>query len=211
MQHQHTSPATGGHPAARQTRRLARLCAAFVLFACAQAWVQSPPLDVERRGDRLHVSAPGLHFLEGKPLERLRNGASVTYVLSVTLQSESDGRSRTRVSEKVIFSYGLWEERFAVVEAAAPGRSASHLTAAGAEAWCLDLIDLPVPGGPPSTRFVVRLECSLPDQETGDAPSGLSLATLIDVFSRKAQTTPPRWETSSRPMRLADLKNKAPS
>jgi hypothetical protein len=186
------------------------LCAAFVLLVCTQALVQSPLLEVERRGNRLHVSAPGLRFLEGRPLERLRDGASVTYVLALTVETEGDARSRTGASEKVVFSYDLWEERFAVMEAEPPGRSASHLTAAAAQRWCMDLFGLPIPAGPPSTRLVLKLECSVADEAGSDEPSGLSLSTLIDVLSRKARTASPRWEAVSRPLRLSDLENKVP-
>ena len=38
------------------------------------------PLKVIYDGDNLHVAAPNLHFLTGKPLERLKYGDVVAYV-----------------------------------------------------------------------------------------------------------------------------------
>ena len=40
-------------------------------------------------GDNLHVAAPTLHFLTGKPLERLKYGDVVAYVLQLELLNES--------------------------------------------------------------------------------------------------------------------------
>jgi hypothetical protein len=166
-------------------------------------------LTVERDGDRLRLSAPSLHFLTGKPLERLHDGGSVTYVLSVTLQAERGQPRRVHLTRKVVFSYDLWEERFSVALAEASNRSASHLTADAAEAWCLELLALPVRATPAAEPFVVKLECSLPDEDAqpAEAPSGATLTALIDIFSRKARAAPPRWEAVSGPLRLADLKD----
>ena len=48
-------------------------------------------LDVTFDGDNLHVAAPGLHFLTGKPLERLKNGDTVTFLSQLTLFSDEHG------------------------------------------------------------------------------------------------------------------------
>jgi hypothetical protein len=212
VRHLHNQPKTGdgGRVEPRRGWCRALACAAVALTACVQLWAQSGALTVERRGDRLHLSAPQFHFLEGKPLERLHDGGSVTYVLSVTLQAERGGPGRVRLAQTVVFSYDLWEERYSVVQATPPNRSASHLTAAAAEAWCLDLFALAVPAAPPAKTFVVKLECSLPDEDIqpGGVSPGSTLGTLIDVFSRKARAAPPHWEAVSRPWHLADLTDK---
>jgi hypothetical protein len=36
----------------------------------------------------------------------------------------------------------------------------------------------------------------------------LTLAGLIDLFSRRGRETPPHWEASSGSLRLADLKDR---
>ena len=111
----------------------------------------------------------------------------------------------------MVFSYDLWEERFSVARADEPKTSASHLTAAAAEAWCVDLLSLPASAAPADKTFVVKLECSLreEDAQPADAPATATLTGLIDLLSRKARATPPRWEAVSRPLRLADLKDRA--
>jgi hypothetical protein len=187
------------------------LLTCFAGFACLQMLAQSPSLTVERRGNQLHVAAPQLHFLEGKPLERLNNGASVTYTLALTLTAGSS--ATVRQQERFILSYDLWEEKFSVVQAGSPGRSASHLTAAAAESWCLDSLQLPLPVLSPEKSFTVKLECSYVDSESasGESSSGLTLAGLIEVFSRKKREEPLHWEALSGPLRLMDMKQNASS
>ncbi len=178
----------------------------FVALAAHQALAQPAPLVVERRGNQIHVSAPQLHFLAGKPLERLTNGASVTYVLELSLSA--GGVAATRLQERFILSYDLWEEKFSVVQVGASGRSASHLSAAAAEAWCLDNMPLPLPAVNQEKPFSIRFECSYlegPDAGVEGNPS-LTLAGLIDVFSRKKKEEPAHWEAVSKTIRLMDLK-----
>ncbi len=178
-------------------------------LACLQMLAQSPSLTVERRGNQLHIAAPQLNFLEGRPLERLSNGASVTYSLAVTLTAGNSASFRQQ--ERFILSYDLWEEKYSVVQAGSQGRSASHLTAPAAVTWCLDNLQLPVPALGPERSFTVKLECVYLDNESasGDSSSSLTLAGLIDVFSRKKREEPLRWEAISGPLRLMDMKQHA--
>jgi hypothetical protein len=180
-----------------------------VAFA-AFTFAQSAPVNVERDGDRLHVSAPQLHFLTGEPLQQLHDGRSVTYVFTVSLRVQRGQARGAGVTRQVIFSYDLWEERFSVARADDPKVAASHLTAAAAEAWCTDLLSLPVSAAPADKTFVVELECSLREDAgpPADAPA-TTLTGLIDLLSRKPRATPPRWEAVSLPLRLGNIKNRA--
>ena len=191
-------------------RRLVMLLWAPVAFA-ALTFAQSARLIVEREGDRLRVSAPQLHFLTGQPLAQLHDGRSVTYVFTVSLHVERGPARRAGVSRQVVFSYDLWEERFSVARADDPGASASHLTAAAAAAWCMDLLSLPVSAAPADKTFVVKLDCSLreEDAQAAEAPATTTLTGLIDLLSRKPRATPPRWEAVSPPLRLEDLKSRS--
>jgi hypothetical protein len=184
---------------------------AMALAGCALAWAQPAPMTVERDGDRLRISAPQFHFLTGAPLERLHDGRSVAYALSVSFQGHRGEASGAGLTRQVIFSYDLWEERFSVVQRDDPKVSASHLTTAAAEAWCVDLLALPVRAAPADKSFVVKLECSLREEITPaiDAPPATTFTGLIDFFSRKAPAAPPHWEAVSLPLRLADLNDKA--
>src|SRR5665811_149768 len=67
------------------------------------------PIEVTFDGDNLHVSAPGLHFLTGKPLERLKGAATVVFLSQLTLFSENHDAAIRRVPERFVVSYDLWE------------------------------------------------------------------------------------------------------
>ncbi|HYK91659.1 MAG TPA: hypothetical protein VE398_23025 [Acidobacteriota bacterium] len=187
----------------RQCRQIGLLLC-FAGFLSVRA--QSPLLSVERRDNYLHVAAPQLHFLEGKSLDQLQNGASVAYVFELTLTS--DQKIIARSQQRFILSFDLWEEKFSVVQAGAHGRSRSHLTAPMAEAWCLDSLQIPIPALSPERSFVIKLDCRATmnvDESNEDSSPGLSLAGLIDALSRKGRDAPPRWQAFSNPLRFADL------
>lgn len=195
------------------TRRSLRatLGAAVALAVFVHLSAQPAPLTIERDGDRLRLSAPQLHFLTDEPLERLHDGRSVTYVFTVSLHVQRGGPQGPRLTRQVVFSYDLWEERFAVARLDDPKAAASHLTAAAAEAWSVDLLTLPVRAAPVDRTFVVKLDCSLHEEgaQSADTPSATTFTGLIDLLSRKARAAPPRWEAASLPLRLADLKDRA--
>ena len=183
--------------------------AAIALFVHLSG--QPAPMTVERDGGLLRLRAPQLRFLTGSPLARLHDGRSVTYVFSASIRIHRGGPRVHGLTRQVIFSYDLWEERFSVVRRDDPKVAASHLTTAAAEEWCVDLLALPVRAAPADKAFVVELECSLREENApaADAPSATTLTGLIDIFSRKEPSAPPRWEASSLPLRLADLVDKA--
>jgi len=172
---------------------------------------QPSPLTVERDGDQLRLHAPRLDFLTGAPLQRLHDGRSVTYVFSASIRVHRGGPRVHGVTRQIVFSYDLWEERFSVVRRDDLKVAASHLTSAAAEAWCVELLALPVRAAPADKAFVVELECSLGEENTQarDAPSATTFTGLIDLFSRKEPSAPPRWQAASLPLRLADLIDKA--
>ena len=196
-------------PSRRAFRATLWAAAALAMFVHLSA--QLAPVTVERDGDRLHLSASGFHFLAGEPLQRLHDGRSVTYVFTASIHVVRGGPQGTALTRQIVFSYDLWEERFAVVRLDDPKVAASHLTAAAAETWCVDLLTLPVRAVPADRTFVVKLECSLREEgtEPADTPSATTFTGLIDLLSRKARAAPPRWEAESPPLRLADLKDKA--
>ena len=190
--------------------RYAILLIILAVAACFKLAAQPPPLVVERRGDTLRVTAPRLHFLEGRPLEQLHNGAAVAYEFELSLMAESRSKPVFHRHERFIVSFDLWEEKFSVLQAGPAARTGSHLTAALAEAWCFESLTVPLP--PPSSggSFVIKLSCRLAngDSQGGmESGSGLTLAGLIDMFSRKERETPLRWDAASAPFRPAELKD----
>src|SRR5690242_9755298 len=72
-------------------------------------------LNVRYDGDTIRVAPNNVHFLAGKPLERLKDGSSVAYVAQLDLLNES----RISVAQKrarFVVSYALWEEKFSVTQ-----------------------------------------------------------------------------------------------
>ncbi len=162
-----------------------------------------------RDGDRLRVSAPRLHFLTGKPLDRLRNGSSIAFNAQLALLKDRGGVAAERAVGRCIFSYDLWEEKFSVSALTSPPRSISRLSSTAAETWCLQGLSLPSAGLARDQPFWLRLE--LRAEDTKDRPGvvgefGINLARLIEVFSRPSRAQQPTWLVEDGPFRLADLK-----
>jgi hypothetical protein len=198
-------------PARTRRRHLrAALGCAVGLVVFAELSAQPALLRVERTGDRLRLAAPQLHFLAGPALDRLHDGRAVTYVLSATIEVDRGDPRSTRQTRHVVFSYDLWEERFSATQLDEPRRSASRLSASAAEAWSLDLFELPVRGAPADKTFVVKFECWLREDRAppADAPAATTLPVLSEWFSRTAREAPPRWEAVSPRLRLADVKDR---
>ena len=160
-------------------------------------------------GDRLLVTAPKLHFLTGKSLERLRNGAAVPFDVQLSVSAGKGNPALQRALERFVVSYDLWEERFKVVQLRSSRASGTHLTAAAAEAWCLENISIPSSSIPPDKGLWVKIEIrsaeskpALAVQEEG----GISLATLIDAFSRPARGAQDYRALETGPFSMADLR-----
>jgi len=179
------------------------------LIAGAWAWAAAGELVVKLSEERLRISAPGLHFLSGKPLERLKSGASVEYEFQLTLWVTGRSAPRERRSERHVVSYDLWEEKFSVTARRQPRKPASHLTAAAAEAWCLEDLSLPASAAPADRAFRLRLDVRVMEarnQEGIVGESGLNLRGLIEALSRQGGGGEPHWWVESGPLRLEDLR-----
>jgi|SRR5450432_1171213 hypothetical protein len=168
-------------------------------------------LEVKYDGDNLHLSAPTLHFLIGKPLERLKDGASVAYVAQVTLFGDDRVTPIKRRQGRFVVSFALWEEKFSVTQlgtAAVPPRTVEGLSAAAAEAWCLDSMAVSTLGLEPNTYFWLRFELGTADQKEmanmTEQPV-VSFRKIVEFFSQKPKAGEPRWEPIERRLRLSGL------
>jgi hypothetical protein len=185
-----------------------------VICVCSVlAVVQVSPLQAHLDGDFLHISAPHLSFLNGKTLERLKDGMSVAFVGQLSISSVpnavvQDARSIARFA----FSYDIWEERFSVSRFGdRPGqhRSISHLSAQAAEAWCLENLMLDRSLVPADRPFYVQLDLRADDPQdqlgiVGD--TGINITRLIEIFSRPVKSNQQRWLRTAGPFKLADLR-----
>jgi hypothetical protein len=157
--------------------------------------------------DRLQVTAPALHFLTGKSLQRLHDGAAVPYAFQMTLTSIPRGLPLQRTFDRFVVSYDVWGETFAVVETREARKGLSHVAANLAEAWCIEQMGMPSAGVPLDRdlwlRLEIRAEDPLPSPLTD---SGLSLTSLIDIFSKPPRSQSQEWIAESAAFRLANLK-----
>ncbi len=174
------------------------------------------PLVVSFDGDNIHVKAPGLHFLTGKPLERLKAADTVVFDSQITLFT--DERHTTifhrPVTERLIFSYDLWEEKFSVTVRGAPNRSRSLLTLSQAEDFALSELAVTALGLAPDRPFWLQFELSArstKDLSSAVGDSGISVTgLLIDWLSRKPGVDNPYWTGRAGPFRLSDLPRTQP-
>jgi len=166
-------------------------------------------LDVTWEGDDLCVNLPQLHFLTGKPLERLHDGATVVFLTQLTLTTDNFSTAMRRAPERFAFSYDLWEETFAVTKLGPASRTIAHLSSAAAEAWCVENLAISASGLAPDRPFWLRFElrAAEPRDEAaviGDA--GINLTRLVEIFSRRPRDQQPHWSAEAGPLRLGDLK-----
>jgi hypothetical protein len=165
-------------------------------------------------GDTLRVSSANLRLLTGRPLESLKNGSTVTF--DFQLVALNDMRIvQARTAERFVFSYDLWEERFSVVQLTArdtrqPRASAASLLAEAAEQWCIERLALPAGSLDRAGQHRLRLEIRADEprraaSRTNEEPP-VSLATLIDLFSRPARREQRYWMFETQPFRLDTLK-----
>jgi hypothetical protein len=179
-------------------------------------------LVVHSQDDELHINAPKLHFLTGASLDRLKNGAAVPFDFQLSLSLDSRTNLYDRSAERFAISYDLWEEKYSVTRLSSSNtmrgalgrrsherRSVSHLTAEGAENWCIDSVAVSSSGIAPAQFFWVRLEVRSVDPKESSplfGESGISLTRLIDLFSHPPRTGQQRWALESGPLRLSEMR-----
>jgi hypothetical protein len=160
-------------------------------------------------GDLLYPVAPSLHFLTGKVLDRLRDSADIqVFVSQLTLFYEDGAAPVRQAHAKFVVSYSIWEEKFKVAIPGSAARSQEGLSAAEAEAWCLENVFISASGLPPDKPFRMRFELrSVQPRDLsrvmGDL--GISLTSMIEIFSRKAGTAYPSWTLETGWLRLLNL------
>src|SRR5215469_467383 len=73
-------------------------------------------LILESHDNRLEFLAPRVHFLSGKPLERLRNASEVPFDIQVTLWAGDHSHVSQKAFDEFVVSYDLWQETFSVTK-----------------------------------------------------------------------------------------------
>ena len=159
-------------------------------------------------GETLRAATRGIAFLGGKQLDSVRNGATVTFDLQLTLFTE--GRSIAgRSLERFVFSYDIWEERYSVVQLTTRA-GVSNLTLDAAQQWCIDRMGVNVAGVNKTARHRLHLDIRGDEprrrarRDQDDPP--IALATLVDIFSRPARQSQKTWQLESVAFQLDSLK-----
>jgi hypothetical protein len=160
----------------------------------------------------IRVTAPNLHFLTGQSLSRLHDGAAVPFDFQLVIFTGSGAAGSphnvvARALERFTVSYDVWEEKFSVVRVSDFRRSSMRLSANSAESWCLENLFVPAASLPAGQQLWARLEIrTVESKEPLPVDSGISLATLIEIFSRPSRPQQDRWSVESAPFDLASLK-----
>ncbi|HEY6342292.1 MAG TPA: hypothetical protein VIY49_12430 [Bryobacteraceae bacterium] len=161
--------------------------------------------------------APQIHFLSGAPLARLHNAAEVPFDMKATVWSPTRDHVFTHNEEQFVVSFDIWEEKFSVItKTKAPSKTASHLSAEGLESWCMNQMSLDLTGMGGSDPFWARLEirAESPEKEAGlfgrgsIGESGISLSSLIDIFSRPPHAQQLHWSLDSPRWTLDELRRR---
>lgn len=189
--------------------------AAFLSGLAFSMWVEE--LSLSARGNRVEFSAPKLHFLTGKPLQRMHNSDQVMYAFRATLMSGSRTHVLQDTAARFAVSYDLFEDNFSVIKLE-DRKTASRLTDAGVEAWCLQQMSMDVTGVGGSEPLWAKLDIRALDGKESDplfskaniTDSGVNLTSitgkLIDWFSRPATATQLHWPLEAGPVTLDELR-----
>ncbi len=186
-----------------------RLLFLMWVFVSGTPLLTAQTLQAFLEGDHVRVTAPQLPILTGKVLERLHNGAAVPFTIQLT--ASSGNRLLADASSRIVVSFDLWEERYSAVQDS-PKRTASHLSSAALPEWLVESLSIPVAVLAAQKPFVLKLDIRAEEEQAikAEPDPGFSMASLIDVFSRKGKDQPSRWTAVSGPLRLEDLRQKAP-
>jgi len=163
-------------------------------------------MTVTTTGGDVRVQAPGFRFISGEPLARLKDGLTVRVQLELHVVAGPGAATAAAQSRQTfVLSYDLWEERFAAAVSGTGSRSVSHLTAAAAEAWCIQQLAVPVSGlGPLRNQpFWVRLESRFVNGTSdGREGEGLTLRGMIDALSRRQASEKMSHSAEAGPFRV---------
>jgi len=177
-----------------------------IMLSSLDARLGSQSMTVTTTAGEVRVQAPGFHFISGQPLARLKDGLTLRVELEIrVLAGPGAAAAAAQSRQTFVLSYDLWEERFAATVSGTGSRSVSHLTAAAAEAWCIQQLAVPV-GGLGSLRtqpFWIRLESRiLNGKSDGREDEGLTLRGIIDTLSRRQASEKTSHSTEAGPFRV---------
>jgi hypothetical protein len=187
--------------------RLVFLAALFVAIPFLRGWGPTS-LAIRRDDGVLRVAAPNLHFLEGRTLRRLQDGAGLVFSLQLSLSTDQFRTVSRRQVERFVVSFDLWEEKFAVVRLGTGKAQASHLSREAAERWMFDHSGVPLLGLAGDAPHWVRAELRADDPRDAGGlllDPTVTLTRLVEWFGRAQRGETERWNLEHGPFRPAEL------
>jgi hypothetical protein len=155
-------------------------------------------------GDNLHISSLGLHFLQGKSLNRLKGGSTVEYVATVGLFRDQFVTQFKRVEEHFFVSYDVWGTSDAfTVTTGPPVSRASNLSLSATETWCMERLIVGTAGIAPDRQFWLQLDLrTVPPKLTPVlGPSGV----YVNIIEAVTPAQDERQSFRTGMLRLEDL------
>lgn len=160
---------------------------------------------------QIGLTSFNLKFLEGKALDRLKNGQSVT--LDFQLQLLDGLKPLGRTLHRFVLSYDLWEETFSAVQLSqasprAPIYSTNRLKSEAVAGWCLGRMQLPLPFIDKAKPLTMQLEIRSAGSKLANPlrPQGsVDLGVLVEIFSRPADPKELRFTATTQPFTLGAL------
>jgi hypothetical protein len=187
--------------------------AALFSFALAAMTVSSDDLFIRRTPNDLHVLAPRLHFLTPGVLQHLRDGAIAPFDFQLTVSAGSKNNIIARTVDRFVVSYDVWQEKFSVVRLSDHRKWGLNASSSSAEAWCVDNVSVPVSQFASQVsagqQLWAHLEIRSVDQKNQLPPvfdSGISIISLVELFSRPPRPQQDRWLLETAAFHLDDLK-----
>jgi len=181
------------------------LCLSLLTSLAAQ------PLVPRLAEGQIVATALNSKFLEGKALDRLRNGQSVAF--DFQLQLLDGAKTVARALERFVLSYDLWEESYSAVQLAqaaprVPVYSTARLKADAVATWCLGRMKLNASQVDRQRPLTLQLEIR---SVGGKIPNPLrpqgsvDLGLLVEIFSRPPDPQASRFTAQSQPFTLGSL------
>jgi hypothetical protein len=194
-----------------QTIRPWWLLVAFLSGAALAMFAEE--LILSYHDNRLEFS-PKVDFLTGPALAHLRNAATVPIDINISVFSGAKNHLYGRSTDRFIVSFDLWEESFSVVKTQAPRRTASHLSARAAEAWCFNQMSIETAGLAPTEQLWAHVDVRAEEPAKDGrlfgrgnvSESGINLTSLIEIFSRPAQSQQQHWTLDAGPFTLNQIR-----
>jgi hypothetical protein len=181
-------------------------------FLCGVATAMfAEELRMRTQGNRIEFTVPRTHFISGRLLARLKNAEPIALDVQVRLASGVSTNVVRQNTARFAISYDLWEERFSVTQLAPVRKTASHMQASDAEAWCVQQMAITDLAGVSTTQplwahMEIRADAERETRLFGISDAGISLTGLVEIFARPAKASQPHWSLDAGPVTLDQLR-----